>query len=108
MDSKFLDERFRVISMYQARKVSMFMERHYYIAYSRKLALELRMRGRHIRSALEVISGFSKREKMHIKWHLFYRQKYVLELVCKNARDVVLAMQRWDGIDNSSDYWEDY
>ena len=108
MDKQFLKQRLDSIASYQARKVSAFMERRYYIAYSKKLALEVQLRGHTIGGVLLCIDSFYRKEKTRMGWSFLNRQLYILELVCNHARDTVLAMRRWDGIDNTYQYMENY
>jgi len=108
MDKEFLNKRLKAIGSYQYGRIKSQKERVYYISYFKKLTSELKLRGKDLRTCLGCINSFFTREKLVMESSLFFRQKSVLELACKNARDVVVSMQRWEGIDNSSHYMEQY
>lgn len=108
MDRVFLNKRLKAITREQSSHIDILKERKYYILYSKKLATEIGYRGKDIRSALECIDGFYRRELRRMKITWFCRSKLVLKLACVNAADVVRCMQRWDGVDNSINYAEKY
>lgn len=99
MDTFFLSQRLLTIARHRYQSIWLKKERQYYYRYMLKLSYNLEYLGAKTAvEALEYLNKFENNQSKRVKNGVMIKPKKMLELACKDARDVLQGMKRWDGV----------
>lgn len=109
MDLILFQERLTTIAKHRYSQLLMKEERPYYFRYIMKLNYHIKyLQNKEIDKAMEYVNDFEDKQTKRIKDGMFVRPRNMVKLACKDARDVLQAMKRWEGlgVENWVSMWD--
>jgi len=103
MDKEFLQGRLHTIAKYRLSSIGNRTEREIYWAHIQGLTNACWNSWMDINDALNYIDNLLTNGKLNAKFGFFVRKLYMLELACKDTKDVVSSMKRWEGTSDTCD-----
>lgn len=99
MDFAFFQSRLHVITRHRYTQLLVREERPYYYRYVMKLLYHIKyLKTKEIDEAVAYVNEFEDKQANRIKNGFFVKPKNMVELACKDVRDVLQAMKRWEGM----------
>jgi hypothetical protein len=107
MNTSFLSQRLLTTARYQHKFIPFKKDRLYYYKYMKMLGYNLAYLGaKDVDQAIQFVKSFETEQTNRIKNGFFTKPKKMVELVCRDAVDVLEGMQRWDGVGVEKwDFW---
>ena len=99
MDNDFFSKHLLTIARETYVHILFKKERLYYYKYIRKLRYHvIHLSDRSVDNALGYVDAFEYTQSKRIKNGVFVKPKKMLALACKDVRDVVKSMRRFEGV----------
>jgi hypothetical protein len=99
MDTSFFSQHLLTIARYRYPQLLFAKERLYYYLYVRKLNCHIISFGsRNVKENLEYVQDFEYKQSQRIKNGWLIKPKKMLALACRDTKDVLQSMKRFEGV----------
>lgn len=111
MDNSFFSQRLLTIARHTYQNICLKKDRRYYHRYVCKLSYNLEyLNTQDIDQLISFVEEFKDKQSKRIKNGIFIKPKNMLVLACRDTKDVLESMQRFDGTgtENWNRFWNNW